>query len=779
MFQLKLFGVPALERDGAEVSGRASQRHKLALLALLALTPGRRLTRDKLIAYLWPESDPERGRNLLKVSSYVIRSALGEDALVSSGDELRLNTDLIQVDVAEFENALERSDHERAVSLYQGPLLDGFFLPEAPEFEHWVDRERDRISGGYRKALERLAESAANTGDLSKAVEWWKLRAAQDAYDSRVALRLMQALDASGNRAGALQHAGIHQRLLQAEFGMELSPDILALVERLRVPDRGSRIKDQDSGTADRGSGIADRGPADALVLVARDEPRTALDAFTTHVPEVHRSKKLRKRWVASVVPLSALVLAGAMWAVWPRGSDQPQSIVVLPFVNLSGNQDNEYFSDGLTEEIITRLASVPGLKVISRTSAMHYKGSKKPLPEIASELKVDHILEGSVRSSDGRVRISAQLIDARQDGHIWAENFEHKVQDSFRLQEDIARDVVRGLELKLPARTRRLIRRQGTRDAQAYELFQRGRYAWNTRTREGHERAITYYQRAIERDSGYADAYAGISNAYNTSYMLNLTTLPEAEIYARLKWASERALALADESADAHVSAAVSLLWQHDWPGAEREFLRAIELNPGNATAHSWYSLTLRGMGRSQEALRESRLGAELDPFGIVPVHNYAAQCYHVRDYVCAIEQFRRTLEIGQYPSAYRWLALTNVQLGKWQEAIAQAQKAIELAPERPDFLAGLAYVYARAGQTDEARATLRRAKTKPFEGFDIARAHVALGEADSAFVWLERSSWQWGHRASRLDPALDPVRSDPRFARLVAKVDREMGLK
>jgi len=167
------------------------------------------------------------------------------------------------------------------------------------------------------------------------------------------------------------------------------------------------------------------------------------------------------------------------------------------------------------------------------------------------------------------------------------------------------------------------------------------------------------------------------------------------------------------------------------------------------------------------------------LDPFGIVPVHNYAAQCYHVRDYVCAIEQFRRTLEIGQYPSAYRWLALTNVQLGKWQEAIAQAQKAIELAPERPDFLAGLAYVYARAGQTDEARATLRRAKTKPFEGFDIARAHVALGEADSAFVWLERSSWQWGHRASRLDPALDPVRSDPRFARLVAKVDREMGLK
>ena len=793
MFQLKLFGVPALERDGAAVSGRASQRHKLALLALLALAPGRRLTRDKLIAYLWPESNPERGSNLLKVSSYVIRSAIGEDALVSSGDELRLNTDLIQVDVAEFENALERSDHERAVSLYQGPLLDGFFLPDAPEFEHWVDRERDRISGGYRKALEGLAESAANTGDLSKAVEWWKLRAAQDPYDSRVALRLMQALDASGNRAGALQHASIHQRLLQSEFGMELSADILVLVERLRawdqgsgikdqgsgITDQGSRIRDQDAGTADRGSeivndgsGIEDRGSGIVLGGSVGELVHPARR-------EVHRSKSLRRRWVATGVPVSALVLAGAMWAVWPRGSDQPQSIVVLPFVNLSGNQDNEYFSDGLTEEIITRLASVPGLKVISRTSAMHYKGSKKPLPEIASELKVDHILEGSVRSSDGRVRISAQLIDARQDGHIWAENFEHKVQDSFRLQEDIARDVVRGLELKLPARTRRLIGRQGTRDAQAYELFQRGRFAWNTRTREGHERAIAYYQRAIERDSGYADAYAGMANAYGTSSMLNLTDLTEAEVYDRMKTTSDRALALDDESADAHVSGAITSIWQRNLSRARREFLRAIELNPGNATAHTWYSLLLRAVDQSQEALNESRTAAELDPFAIVPLHNYAAACYYIRDYDCAIEQFRRTLEIGPYPSAYRWLGMIYAHQAKWPDAIAQVKEAIRIAPERPDFVADLAYVYARAGRTDSARAALRSAKAKPFEAFNIARAHVALGEADSALVWLERSSWHWGHKAARSDPALDPLRSDPRLARLLANVDREMAVK
>ncbi len=259
MLQLKLFGVPAIERDGAQLTGRASHRHRLALLALLALAPGRRLTRDKLIAYLWPESNPERGRNLLKVATYVLRSALGEEALLSAGDELRLNPDLVQVDVADFEAALEQSLHDRAIALYQGPLLDGFFLSDAPEFEHWVDRERDRLVDGYRRAMEALAEAATETGDFPKAVEWWKARAAHDLYDSRVASCLMQALETNGNRAGALQHAAIHQRLVLDEFGVE-SPEIAVLAAR--IEDRGSglllyRIGDRGSVMPRR---IGDRG---------------------------------------------------------------------------------------------------------------------------------------------------------------------------------------------------------------------------------------------------------------------------------------------------------------------------------------------------------------------------------------------------------------------------------------------------------------------------------------------------------------------------------------
>jgi TolB-like protein/Tfp pilus assembly protein PilF len=496
-------------------------------------------------------------------------------------------------------------------------------------------------------------------------------------------------------------------------------------------------------------------------------------------VPAALPAEPRRSRLVAAVAILAVLAFAGAVWAVWPRADDPQRSIVVLPFVNLSADQDNEYFSDGLTEEIIARLAAVPGLKVISRTSAMHYKGSTKPLPAIASELKVDHILEGSVRESDGRVRISAQLIDARDDTHLWAQSYEYGLHDSFRVQEDIAREVAGALEVRLGERTRRALARQGTLDPEAYQLYRRGRYLWNTRTREGHERAIEYYQRALERDSAFADAYAGLADVYLTAYQLNLFDTGEEESYSRLKWAAERALALDEESADAHTSFAIALMWQKNWPGAAREYTRAIVLNPGHAIARSWYSLLLRGMGRSEEALRQSRLASELDPFAVVVTYNYAWQCYIARDYACAIEQFHRSLEITAYPSSYRGLGLTYAQKSMPEESIRMLLEAVERAPRRPDFLADLAYVQALAGRMEDARASLRIAKDQPLEAFNIARAHVALDEPDSAFAWLERASWRWPNRAMRDDPALDALRSDPRFARLSARIEREMGMR
>ena len=770
MFYLKLFGSPSLERDdGAPLTGRAAQRHRVALLALLALAPAQRLSRDKLIAYLWPESDSERGRNLLNVSTYVLRAALGESALLSSGDDLRLNADVIQVDVAEFEAALERADHARAVALYRSRFLDGFFLSEAPEFEQWAERERERLARGYENALEELADAAEGARDFPRAAEWWKARAAQDPYDSRVALRLMQALEAVGNRAGALQHASIHQRLLQDEFGMGSPPEIAALAERLRKEPMSESAA--FSQPAEAPAGVTEK-PVSLPV-----ERLLAPPAYPSSAVAAERRTRRRRWWLGATL-LAVAFSVSAVWAVWPGGSQAERAIVVLPFINMSPDAENEYFSDGLTEEIITRLSGVPELKVISRTSAMHYKASKKSLRRIADELNVAHILEGSVRQSDGRVRISAQLIDARADEHLWAENYDYELHDIFRVQEEIAREVARALELELGEQGGRLLVRQGTRDPEAYQLYRRGRFFWSTRTKEGHERAVEYYRRAIERDSGYADAYAGLADAYLTAYQLDLATISEAETYSRLKWAAERALALDDESADAHTSFAVALWWQRNWPGAERELRRAIDLNPGHAMARSWYALLLAGLGRQEEALRESRHAYEVDPFAVIVSINYAWQCYIARDYDCAIEQYLRTLEIHtSWGFAYAGLGVAYAQKGMLDDAMRAVRKAVDLSPQHTDHLANLAYVQARAGQTEDALETLRRAQRQPFEPFSIARVYVALGEPDSAFAWLERSSWQWPHRAVRSDPALDPLRSDPRFAQLVLRVDREMG--
>src|SRR5215213_1673903 len=236
MIRLRLLGGASVGRDdGTLLAGRAAQRHRLALLARLACPAGLGLSREKLIGLLWPESDTERARNLLNVSVYELRKALGEDALLSGGDELRLNPDAVGSDVADFEAAIERCDHEAAVALYRGPLLDGFFVDDAPEFERWVDGERARLAGAYGRALEALAEAAERRRDFRGAAGWWERRAEHDPYDSRVALSLMRALDASGNPAGALQRATVHERLLQQELGLLAVPAVRALAERMRA----------------------------------------------------------------------------------------------------------------------------------------------------------------------------------------------------------------------------------------------------------------------------------------------------------------------------------------------------------------------------------------------------------------------------------------------------------------------------------------------------------------------------------------------------------------
>ena len=517
----------------------------------------------------------------------------------------------------------------------------------------------------------------------------------------------------------------------------------------------------------------------DLLTLgLASDTPGSVAPSEGAGTGSDGRTPWRPSRRVTSAAAAFALVVAFA-WAFWPASPTPERSIAVLPFVDMSPRGDNEYFSDGITEEIITQLSTVPTLKVISRTSAMHYKKTTKSMRQIAGELGVAHVLEGSVRREGDTIRITAQLIDAGADHHLWSRSYDRNGVDVIGVQDEIAREVSRALEVELGGASGALTKR-GTRDPQAYEYYRRGRYLWNKRTKEGHEQAIAYYRRAIERDSGYADAYAGLSDAYLTAYQFNVSSIPEAEVYSRIKWAATRALALDDQSADAHASYAISLWWQRNWPGAEHELRRVLELNPGHAS-RGWYAHLLAGRGRVEEAVQQTRRWSDVDPFSLLGATNDGWLRYVARDYDGAIEVFQRGLELNDaWAHTYTGLAMAYAQKRMDDAATRAASKAVELGGRHISvFQANLAYVHARAGRRAEAERLLKLAKTDPWEGFNIARAYVALGEPDSAFAWLDRSSWKWPHRAVRADPALDPLRSDPRFARLSARIEREMGIR
>ncbi|MBA2572906.1 MAG: hypothetical protein H0V06_07670, partial [Gemmatimonadetes bacterium] len=387
----------------------------------------------------------------------MLRKALGEDAIVSEGDHLLLNPEVVKADVVEFENAIQQGDHERAVTLYKAPFLEGFFLQDALEFEQWVERERQRLAGDASKTLEALAESAETRGDFSAAAEWWKARAAHDPYNSRVALRLMQALEAGGNRGGALQHAAIHQRLLQEEFEMEPSEEVAALAERLRCEPAVSAESRQErrppalptpstSGAATEPTGEDSPAPLPPATALPRPRLRPAV------------------RYGIAALLLGA-VLLGAIWlgrtpGGRPAPAAQEPSIAVLPLANHSTNPSDAALADGMTEELIAMLAQTGGLRVIASTSVFSFRNRQIDVRSIADSLGVAHILEGGLQKSGSRLRVQVRLVDARDGSTRWSETYDRELQDVFAVQDDIARSVAGELGARLSgARGTRLVR--------------------------------------------------------------------------------------------------------------------------------------------------------------------------------------------------------------------------------------------------------------------------------------------------------------------------------
>jgi TolB-like protein/DNA-binding winged helix-turn-helix (wHTH) protein/Tfp pilus assembly protein PilF len=488
-----------------------------------------------------------------------------------------------------------------------------------------------------------------------------------------------------------------------------------------------------------------------------------------------------RRLWpTRRVIVALALVLSLPILAVWlfrsrGRAPTSIRSLAVLPLDNLSGDASQDYFADGMTDELITDLAQISALRVISRTSVMVYKGARKPLPEIARELNVDAVVEGTVLRSGDQVRITAQLIQAPADKHLWAESYEGDLHDTLALQKKVASAIAEQIRIELTPKEQAVLKNAKVVNTEAYEAYLKGRYFWNKRTADGLKRAVDYFDQAIEKDPNYAQAYAGLADSYTLLGDWEYGVLAPSEAYPKAKGAATKALELDNTLGEAHTSLAFSLdVFDWDWKSAEREFRRAIELNPGYATAHHWYAWHLSEMGRNSEAIAEMRKAENLDPLSLIISADMAEILLvaHLNDE--AIKQSRRTVDMDpNFAIAHYELGQAFVQKHTYNEAIAEFQKAIELSGGSIPCASNLAYAYALSNKSNEAVKILNDLKTRSTSNAsEIALMYVGLGEKDQAMKWLEKAYAEHFNPSILLRPAFDPLRSDPRFQNLVHRI-------
>lgn len=482
---------------------------------------------------------------------------------------------------------------------------------------------------------------------------------------------------------------------------------------------------------------------------------------------------------------LAALTLGGASLLGWRhfhfRTPAQAGRIMlaVLPFENLSGDPGQAFFSDGLTEEMISQLGRMnpERLGVIARTSAMHYKGTTERAGQIGQELRLDYLVAGSVRREGTRVRISAQLIRVRDETQVWAQDYDRNARDILALQSDVSADIAEQIELKLTRREQAHLAKARSIDPQAHEDYLRGRFFWSKRTDEGLRKAIAYLEEAIRKEPSYAEAHAGLADSYT---LLGLWGMPGQDAWHHAKEEAGKALELDEGLAEAHASLGyIAMAYEWDWSLAEREFRRAIELNPSYAIAHLWYGYCLMATGRLDEAARELKGAQELDPLSLWINANVGFRLYFARQYDEAIEQWQKTLEMDpNFPLVHSYLALGYEQKHLYKEAVAESEKALALGGS-PTNIGALGHIYGVMGKRQEALKQLRilheQSKRAFIPAFYIAYVYVGLGDADQAFLWLDKACQEHsGYLIDvKMDPSFDRVRGDRRFFELLRRLN------
>ena len=484
---------------------------------------------------------------------------------------------------------------------------------------------------------------------------------------------------------------------------------------------------------------------------------------------------------IGAVALLFLLAAAGWFYKSREAKGEPIDSIAVLPFMNANGNPDSEYLSDGITESLINSLSQLPHLKVMSRDSAFMYKGKDQDARTVGKALKVRAVLKGRVMQRGDELEISAELVDARDDSHIWGQQYSRKASDIFALQGALAKEMTSMLQMRLTGDEEKRMEKSYTANADAYQDYMKGRYWWSKASEDGVKKGIDYFQQAIAKDPNYALAYSGLSDSY--ALLAGLAVVPPKEMFPKAKEAALKALELDDTLAEAHASLAiVDFMYDWDRAGADREYQRAIELNPNNASIHMWYGLSLVHAGRLREAISEQKRATELEPSVPNITRGLGATLYYARQYDQSIEQLKKTLELdSNFYLAHNDLGYDYLEKSMYPEAIAEFEKAVTASGRGAPALASLAYAYAVQGKKAEAQNVLDQltelSKKKYIQPRLLARIYVGLGDKDKAFEYLKKSyedrSIETGFGTINVDPDFDPLRSDPRYNDLLRRMN------
>src|SRR5450755_821447 len=485
--------------------------------------------------------------------------------------------------------------------------------------------------------------------------------------------------------------------------------------------------------------------------------------------------RRIRIYIIAAVTALASVALVG--WLLHKPYPRHIESLAVLPLDNLSGDPAQEYFADGMTDELITNLGKISQVRVISSGSAARYKGTRKAVSEIARELGADAVIEGTVLRSGKRVRITAQLIDADKEKHLWAQSFERDLDDVLALQDDMARAIAGQVRAKLLANDPARPVRAGMVDPRAHDLYLQGRYCWRQRTREGEQAGLEYFVQAVAQDPNYAHAYAGIADSYLVLGAHG--RLPPAEAFPKAREAARMALQIDDNLAEAHTSLGwIEAFVDWDWPGSDREFRRAVDLQPNYPTAHHWYSHYLAAVGQLDDSLAEIRRAHQLDPFEVNIDVWLGTILYDLGCYDEAIAQHQKTIELYPHTAAAQLNEISTIlgRQGKLNAAVESKRKSQTLSDD-PRFAETLWQAYTSSGYNGYLKKRIEHTISTSARGSEpassLAQLYATLGDKDAALRWLERAVEQrdvWLYL--KADPAYDNIRSDPRFQSLVRRM-------